>query len=64
MSKNGRLGTNQAVCTHMFGKLPAEKQHRVIFWLRKGGEDGSYNPKAFLEHMDEKFLDHEAETKA
>jgi hypothetical protein len=62
--ENGRLGSNKAICTNIFACLPKEKQQRVIYWLQEGGEDGSYNPNEFLEHMDSKFLDPEEERKA
>jgi hypothetical protein len=62
--EKGCLGSNKAICTNIFTGLPKEKQQRVIHWLQEGGEDGSYIPEKFLEHMDSKFLDREEERKA
>lgn len=62
--ENGKLGSNQGICANIFNGLPTEKQQRVIQWLSNGEQHDNYEPESFIKHMDDKFLDHEAEAKA
>ena len=60
----GQLGSHKAICTNIFAGLPKDKQQRVIYWLQEGGENKDWEPKEFLKHMDDKFLDREQERKS
>ncbi|KAI0995338.1 hypothetical protein K3495_g12844 [Podosphaera aphanis] len=51
------LGSNRAICLRMLGTLPPAKKHRVTSWFRKGGDDGTFDWREFLNHFGEKFED-------
>ncbi len=62
--ENGKLGSNQGICANIFNGLPTDKQQRVIQWLSDRERYDDFDPESFIEHMDDRFLDREAEAKA
>lgn len=60
----GRLGGDKSICANIFQNVAPFQQPRIQNWLSIGGPGRDHCVLGFLAHMDERFKDRQAETKA
>lgn len=49
------LGSDRAICLHIFDSIPEVKQPRILNWFQKGGPDETFNWQSFLDHVKDQF---------